>query len=185
MRLTMRTSFINKSLSLFFISCALFFVTSSNSFAIETDKMYYTKHNFMYERGRHLTTNYWRGSLVPVNSQVELITLTPKKLVLIYQGQEIEIRNVAKHTKTTTAVIADRLLSRSPVNPTGKFAKEARFGELRLGMTKNEVIMTRGYPPAHKTFSLETDKWVYWSSRFVQHTLVFRNGFLIEGRGIR
>jgi len=181
----MRITFLKRITYLVGLFSIIAFSITSNVSAIETNQIYYTKHNFMYERGRHLTTNYWRGSLVPVNSQVELITLTPKKLVLIYQGQEIEIRNVAKHTKTTTAVIADRLLSRSPVNPTGKFAKEARFGELRLGMTKNEVIMTRGYPPAHKTFSLETDKWVYWSSRFVQHTLVFRNGFLIEGRGIR
>ena len=65
-----------------------------------------------------------------------------------------------------------------------ELAAEIRAGTLRKGMTKEQVLMTRGYPPAHETPSVESDRWVYWSSRFVKLTLVFSNGRLIEGRGI-
>jgi len=44
--------------------------------------------------------------------------------------------------------------------------------------------MTRGYPPRHKTPSLDGDTWVYWSSRFVHRTLVFQDGLLARGRSI-
>jgi hypothetical protein len=52
-------------------------------------------------------------------------------------------------------------------------------------MTKEQVLMTRGYPPRHRTPSLEGNRWVYWSSRVVQLTVVFDGDVLIEGRGLR
>ena len=59
-----------------------------------------------------------------------------------------------------------------------------RNGDMRKGMTKELVLLARGHPPAHETPSIEGDRWVYWSSRFVKLTIVFVNGRLSEGRGL-
>ena len=174
----------------YFISvCTLLMLAmfSTNAFAVvpEIDKSYFTKHNFMFEKGRHVTTNYWRGELVPINSKVKVLAIGGKTMTVEYKGQIIKIKNIAKHTKKTIEQIADNLLSTTPVNVSGKFAKSIQFGEMRFGMTKQEVLMTRGYPPAHKTISTESDRWIFWSSRFVQQTIIFENGRLTQGRGLR
>jgi hypothetical protein len=44
--------------------------------------------------------------------------------------------------------------------------------------------MARGYPRAHETPSIEGDRWVYWSSRFVKQTSIFTDRRLSEGRGL-
>lgn len=163
----------------------LFLSTTASAVIPQDGKSYFTKHNFMFEKGRHVTTNYWRGDMVPVNSKVKVIAIGGKKMTLEYKGQIIKVLNVPKHTKKTIEEIADNMLSATPVKIPGKYAKSIKFGEMRLGMTKNEVLMTRGYPPAHKTFSTESDRWIYWSSKFVQMTLIFENNRLTQGRGLR
>ena len=91
-------------------------------------------------------------------------------------------------TRADMATIARRMLSRKPV-PIERFDKAAitaiKNGVLKIGMTKAQVIMARGYPPAHETPSLDLDTWKYWSSRFVTQSIVFENGVLDRGRGIQ
>lgn len=173
--------------SLFFIASLFLLSQTSVVSAAQpvVGKSYYTAYNLMFEKGRHITTNYWRGELLPINSLVKVVSISKKKMVLDYKGFEIAVVNVPKHTKKTIEEVADKLLSTSQVSLGKRFAKDIKYGEMRLGMTKSEVIKTRGYPPAHQTYSTESDRWTYWSSRFVQMSLVFENGKLTRGRGLR
>jgi hypothetical protein len=43
-----------------------------------------------------------------------------------------------------------------------KKLEKARQGKLIVGMTKQEVLLTYGYPPEHKTKSLDESSWRYW-----------------------
>lgn len=80
------------------------------------------------------------------------------------------------------------MLARDPV-PIEQFDKATvaaiENGVMRIGMTKEQVIMARGYPPAHETPSLDLDTWKYWSSRLVTQSIVFANEVLVRGRGIQ
>ncbi|MEM9069934.1 MAG: hypothetical protein AAGE52_15585 [Myxococcota bacterium] len=49
-------------------------------------------------------------------------------------------------------------------------------GQIYQGMTKQGVLMAVGYPPEHRTPSLDGDVWRYWSSRFGQFEVYFTNG---------
>ncbi len=151
---------------------------------------YYLRHGLTYESGKDWpTTNYWVGILVPINSKVTLNSLGSKKIQIRVEktNQVVTIENIEKYTQKSAAEIAKNLLTRQPV-PIEKFdekiAKNIAAGTLALGMTKEQVVMTRGYPPAHKTPSLDVDRWQYWNSRFVIQTIVFKDGVLAEGRGI-
>ncbi len=148
---------------------------------------YYTRYNFMFEKGRHVTTNYWRGELVPFNTKVTLVSLGGKKMVLDMDGVEVTILNVQKHTQRSIEDIASELLAPKKISLKGissELQNDMQAGNMRLGMTKEQVIMTRGYPPRHKTSSTKANTWTYWSSKFVQRSLVFQGDKLVRGRGL-
>jgi hypothetical protein len=43
-------------------------------------------------------------------------------------------------------------------------------------MTKQDVIASVGYPPAHKTPSLDGNEWRYWENRFGTILVTFKDG---------
>lgn len=154
---------------------------------------YFMRHCLRYEVEKPWpTTNYWTDTsiLVPINSKVTLVSLKKgtMKIKIEKSGTTLEIENVQKHSQKDMATIAKNMLTRTAV-PIEKFdekmAKNIRNGILALGMTKEQVVMTRGYPPGHKTPSLEVDGWTYWNNRFVTHLLVFEDGVLTKGRGLQ
>jgi len=150
---------------------------------------YFLRHTFMHEKGVHSATNYWRGMLAPINSRVYLVTIGEKSMTLrLGSGETVRVENVPNFTRTDMATIAKRMLSYKPV-PIETFDKATvaaiKNGVMKIGMTKEQVIMAHGYPPAHETPSLELDTWKYWSSRFVTQSIVFENGVLVRGRGIQ
>lgn len=155
-------------------------------------EQYFMRHCIRYEAGKSWeTTNYWTDAsiLVAINSKVTLNSLGSQRMQLKIEktGQVITIENVKKFSQKEMAEIAKNMLTRTAV-PIEKFdekvAKNIRNGIVALGMTKEQVVMTRGYPPGHKTPSLEVDTWTYWNNRFVTHALVFEDGVLTKGRGL-
>jgi len=44
-----------------------------------------------------------------------------------------------------------------------------------VGMSKEAVLVSRGYPPVHATSSLKSDKWKYWETKFNTRIVEFKN----------
>lgn len=156
---------------------------------IMVGESYFTRYNFWYEHGVHVTTNYTRGALVPINTPVKLVSFTPRTMVLgLGSGEFVAIQRIPEFTLRPLSDVASELLGTEPVpieQLGDELAASIRRGEMRIGMTKEQVLMTRGYPPRHRTPSLEADRWVYWTSRFVTTGLVFQDDVLVLGRGLR
>lgn len=150
---------------------------------------YFLRSTIHVEDGKYAGTNYSRGVTVPINTPVRMESMSGKEIRLkrVDTGETIKVDNVDKYTRKTTAELARLLLAaeKTPLEqlPT-ELAASIRNGDMRKGMTKELVLMARGYPPAHETPSTDADRWVYWSSRFVKQTVLFTNGRLSEGRGI-
>ena len=155
----------------------------------EVGGKYFTRVSFFQEKNKHSATNYGRGIVVPVNTEVEVVALKKKLFTLriIETGQEISIINIPNFTGHTTESLTENYLS-SEKTPLEKLPEGLRAsvlaGQLRLGMTKEIAIAARGYPPVHVTPSTDGDRWVYWSNRFAQQTVVFSDDRITEGRGI-
>ena len=156
---------------------------------VSTGKDYFTRYTFREEKNEYKTTNYARGTIVPINTPVKLVSMAGSKLTLrrLDTNQEIKVENEDKFTKKSIPEIAALMLS-TEKTPIEKLPEEVasaiRNGDMRKGMTKELVLLARGHPPAHETPSIDNDRWVYWSSRFVKQTIVFVNGRLNEGRGL-
>ncbi len=148
---------------------------------------YFTRHGLRQEKNRWRSTNYGRGTLVPVNTKVRVddITSSTIRLTIVASGEALKLSNIEKYTGGGVDLLAERTLSTEPTDLSGfKFQKDIKVGTLRLGMTKEEAILARGYPPVHRTYSTEDDRWIYWQNRFVTQTVVFADGKLVAGRNI-
>lgn len=152
------------------------------------EQIYFVQHSFYADRGKHITTNYHMGTVIPVNTKAKIMDLGRKKMTIELPdlgNTEIKIENVEKHTKKSMAEIKDRMLGKTPVDLT-KFSQEAqeaiKNGQIRLGMTKEEVLLAYGYPPAHATPSTDSNQWTYWKNRFNRVVLDFQGNKL---KGIR
>ncbi len=165
-----------------------YFETIKNDPAIKVDGTYYMRHNLMYEKDTWDATNYWRGMLLPINTRVKVGSLGVNSMRIEWDGGSLLIENSA-HTKRSMAMVAKQMLSprRVPIEKFGdEMAGKIRGGILAKGMTREQVIMTRGFPPGHKTPNITSDegKWTYWTSRFAKHTLAFKGGKLEKGRNL-
>lgn len=48
-----------------------------------------------------------------------------------------------------------------------------RAGKVAIGMSKEEVLVSLGYPPAHQTPSLDAPQWKYWHTGFGSYLVVW------------
>ena len=147
--------------------------------AILSGQTLYTQFSFFYEKERHLTTNYRQGVLVPVNTEVKLVKMTDRQIVVILPyGQEISVQNVEDFSGENIDGIFNRTFSKKPVDlsPFTEDEKKAIMtGSVKIGMRRSAVIVALGYPPKHKTPGLELNQWRYWQNRFNTFVVVFEN----------
>jgi hypothetical protein len=133
-------------------------------------KTLYTQFSLFYEKNRHLTTNYRRGTLVPVNTAVEFVKAEGKNIeVVLPDGQKLKISNVVNFSGENLDGIFNRTFAAKPLNLSSFSTAEQKAimaGEVVVGMCKAAVIAALGYPPKHKTASLDLNQWQYWQSRF-------------------
>jgi hypothetical protein len=175
--MTLKASF--KSLAAFAIVLGL---TAASGRADET---YYTKVGFAYEKGRHLTTNYWKGTRVPLNTEVKVVGKSGGAIKIeIEPGKDVvQIKNVEKHSKVGIDTIFARYFSAAKTPETDltpAFLEDIKAGKVTIGMTKKDVLASVGYPPAHQTPSLEGDAWKYWANRFSTTLVTFKDGKVSE-----
>lgn len=142
---------------------------------------YYTQFVIRYEKGTHLTTNYRRGAVIPVNTPVKLLNITSKTIEVEVDNssQKLLVKNVVKHTGDDVYQAFDKLFAKKKVN-LSKFTSleltHIKTGTVANGMSKDAVIIAIGYPPITETMNLESNLWVYWSGRYNKFNVHFKNG---------
>ncbi len=147
--------------------------------ANKTQEKLYTQFSLMYEKNVHRTTNYRKGVLLPVNSEVSLIKKTGKSIVVALEGgQKLTIENIENYSGENIDGIFARTFSAQKVDltPFSELERNAiAAGEVKTGMSRKAVIVALGYPPKHKTPSLQSNQWRYWRNRFGTFVVHFEN----------
>ncbi|MDF1584148.1 MAG: hypothetical protein RQ733_12835 [Methyloprofundus sp.] len=147
---------------------------------VQLGETYYTQVTMMYEKGVYRTTNYRRGTLLKVNTPVELVEIGPKviKVKILASNAELLIKSVVKHTGDDGYQAFAKLFAKQEVN-LSRFKRMERDnikqGTLVKGMSKEAVKVAIGYPPIVRTPSLDSNKWTYWSSKFNTFIVHFEN----------
>lgn len=154
---------------------------------IDIGGTYFTQFSLFQEKNEFRTTNYRRGSLIPINTQVELISIDRKHIQLrvTKTAQPLTIENVEKHTGEDSQQAFKKILGKRKVDLSRFTAKERENifdGRVAVGMRRNAVLAAIGYPPQTETPSLKADEWTYWASRFDRFVVRFRDDQVSEIR---
>jgi hypothetical protein len=128
--------------------------------------------NFYYEKTKTNDTNYQVGTKVPFGTHVYIervrrdsVDFTPEghpTVTLIYKQGD--------RTVPFDAYLERLFVERDPrgrlrkVN--AKRVEAIERGTIEKGMTREQVMMARGIPPAHRTPDLESPTWTYWQNRW-------------------
>ena len=185
-----------------FTGCGGVRLTPSAQKAFDSGQIMYTKRNMFISkfgrRGQRFieTTNYGNGQIIPVNTPVKLKAINKKQLVFTYSGGLVVLKNIPKYSNTTMGQIVSRYFGSKKVN-LNKFTKLERdaiksinnsFGvsslgtnsstsgsKIVVGMSKQAVLVSRGYPPTHATSSTKSNSWKFWETKFNTRIVEFRD----------
>jgi len=133
----------------------------------------------MHAEYRNESTNYMKGTLLPVNSPVELLLIEENNIFFKFEGKIYGIRNVFRHSKVDINTILKRSFSQNKIDLSRflKIEQKSIFeGVARIGMSRDAVLITRGYPPAHITPYLSSNSWRYWKSKLNSRKYHFLDG---------
>lgn len=149
----------------------------------QENTVYYTSVGFFNLGGTHESVNYMKGTWVPVNTKVQLLTKEKSFIMIriLESGEEVKLSNAKKYSGVDIDAMFERMLSREPKDLSTfppEHVKKILWGEFAPGMTKAEIIVAIGYPPVHATPSLDKDSWRYWRNKFNTVVLHFKDDVL-------
>ncbi|OGX14393.1 MAG: hypothetical protein A2351_03890 [Omnitrophica bacterium RIFOXYB12_FULL_50_7] len=143
----------------------------------------YTKVNIWYEKPEKiLTTNYHKGAMLSVGSPVEILKRKNNEIQFrdLKTGTGFQLVQVKKYMNIAPDELFARYFSKDSVLEGAGYARltqmekeNIRVGSLAVGMSREAAIMAYGYPPTHRTPTLEAASWTYWKSRFVDFQIQF------------
>jgi len=151
----------------------------------------YTAFNVWYEKPSRVTCiNYQRGTMIPAGTAISDVVINKNTLSfkVAETGVKISIAfNPKYHSQDITVeTLKERLVTTKTFDQLTAelkpYEKEAiRQGIVIKGMSRKAVLTAFGYPPEHKTPSLDDDKWMFWKNRFVIVTVPFdANGMVSQ-----
>lgn len=159
--------------------CASLELPAEQQALIDNKATLYTQVGMWTEKGNVIATNYKRGEHIPVNSAVQITAIDSAIITFNYAGRSIKLKNIDKFTKVDVPALMARTFATQEVNLTQFSALEKTAigkGDVVLGMTKDAVITSRGFPPAHRTANLKLDSWRFWQNRFGTIVYEFEQG---------
>jgi len=149
-------------------------------------KTYYTRTNIWYENPNDiLSTNYHRGTILPVGTKVSIHNIKNRRIQFTPDGSGrlFTLINSSKTSTITTEELFNRYFSTEAVEiGTGDYyqvteadRENIKSGVITPGMSKKAVLMAYGYPPTHRTPLLTSDIWYYWYARLHRVVVYFKD----------
>lgn len=160
---------------------------------LKPNEKLYTRFNIWYRNPTEISArNHLRGRILPFGTQiniqsVEVSRLSPYSDTWIIAFSPVGSKTVYKIAFDEQLMLQtldsylQKLFTRKSraelikaINK--KFLKDIDRGQVVQKMTREEVLLTYGYPPPHRTFSLKNDTWIYQIKDFSSRRVVFRGG---------
>lgn len=153
----------------------------------------YLKFNIHYQdNGKDMKASYANYTnpgnghkILRANTPVKVKSWRRKGFIIVNAdtNEEIYFEYHEARMQMSAAEYLAKMTSKTKVNLSSlseKDNKGIRDGRASVGMTKNGVMTALGYPATHRTPSLESDTWVYWTNRFGTIAIIFDKDGLVS-----
>jgi hypothetical protein len=156
----------------------------SHSIKASAGQKLYTAYNMWYEIDKEdamWVINYKTGAMIPAGTEVSNIKVDKEEILFttVDDGKKYVVNINAKfHPGKTTQDYARVMFSEKDFDQLTNGMTEAEIngineGLITVGMSKKAVIVAYGYPPEHKTPSLNDNIWTYWLNRMKSTVIYF------------
>jgi hypothetical protein len=150
-----------------------------------------------YERPKIDDTNYQKGALIPFGTPVQIlevrkntVTFQPvghPKITLVqrwgkntqsiddYMSRVFVTEDPHTRLRSSAPTTSGKKKDKRPADggPSSNVRKLIEQGAVEPGMTRQQVLTSLGYPPPHRTPSLDAPSWTYWENRWVTFIVHF------------
>lgn len=132
---------------------------------------------------RLYSTNYQHDGLIPRCTPVRIDEVKPRavRFTVLSTGRQYEYIFKYDHITDSQFVHLNKVFGVNCDTAKVEQMSDAdrrgiKEGRIYQGMSKDAVILAAGYPPQHRTPSLDADTWFYWSRITKSFGVVFVNG---------
>jgi hypothetical protein len=144
---------------------------------------YYLRSSVWFNGDSYRTSNYRGGTLHPINTKVTLVKTGKNEATLSVDGTSttLLIKNETKYSRREMPEILKQMLSLTPIDMDGMSkatAENILAGKIAVGMTKEQVAMSRGIPPGNRNRTLTANTWGYYNSRRTYIRVYFADGLV-------
>ncbi|HBC89203.1 MAG TPA: hypothetical protein DCZ94_19865 [Lentisphaeria bacterium] len=170
-------------------SCALGPLDTEKIFDLKPGEKLYTAHNMWADGNNEIThLNYRQGRLLPFGTEVDIIEAYNNEILIkdIRTNEQFKLKAMKKTLVLRPVEHFRRLFTKKTpeklvegINP--EVLGKIRQGVIEKGMTRNEVILSYGYPPPHRNPDINESSWIYFENETDTDRVIFnKKGILID-----
>jgi len=130
-------------------------------------------------RKRLYALNYQQAGLLPLCSEVEIVSIKKKAMKFRVKSTGTEYvyithRAISGGLAKNIPIYFGATCNTDNVKGLSKIDRKGiKVGRVSKGMTKKGVEYAIGYPPEHRTPSPDLDTWTYWKNRYATMSVTF------------
>lgn len=136
--------------------------------------------NMHFEKSDTTDANYYIGGLLPAGTPVVIEKVRRHTVKFRADGREFELEQAyGTDQESMDAYVHKIFVSADPRTKIAKLPKSTRNAihesRIKIGMTRDQVLLALGYPPTHRTASLDSHVWTYWYNRWMTYQVMFND----------
>lgn len=144
----------------------------------------YTCCNIFYEHEEVSDANYHVGTMLPAGTPVQVQSAGRSSLTILAGSTKLTL--VQAYGKEPFQQYIDKILVvEDPKPKLATFPQAVQSaihgGRIEVGMNKDQVLASVGYPPSHRTASTAANEWLYWRNRWITYKVQFDDGGKVIG----
>lgn len=134
--------------------------------------------NIHYETQEINDANYYVGATLPLGTPVQVQGVTDDSVTFLGDGHTLTLTHQYGKDQEPIRQYLDKILvaddPRARVAAYPRAVQDAiRDSRVERGMTREQVILAIGYPPTHRTPSIDASEWLYWYNHWVTYKVQF------------
>jgi len=146
----------------------------ANSYGGTEDDRIIAKHSFY-------SVNYKYDKFIPVNTKIKILRITHNTIFIEIKNNIYAFVRTRQSKGKNLTQLFKRTFNQAKINLNSsslEIKEHILSGKIKVGMTKEEVIIARGFPPEHKTKSLKNHTWYYFDTKRNKIIINFKNNKL-------